>query len=39
MTQQDFYTWEVIGDAFLQVIDRTLKAPTNYGTKRQIKEA
>lgn len=39
MTQQSFYTWEVIGDAFLQVIDRTLEAPVNYGSKRKIKEA
>jgi hypothetical protein len=36
---QDHYTWEVIGDAFLQVVNRTLTAPIKYGRKRKIKEA
>ena len=36
---QDHYTWEVIGDAFLKVVNRTLTAPIKYGRKRKIKEA
>ena len=39
MTQQDPYRWETIGDAFLQVVNRTLVAPPKAPRKRKIKEA
>lgn len=39
MTQQEVYSWDVIGNAFLQVINRTLAAPVKLPPKRKIKEA
>ncbi|MBQ45549.1 MAG: hypothetical protein CMK37_07815 [Porticoccaceae bacterium] len=39
MTQNEVYSWDVIGKAFLQVINRTLAAPVKLPPKRKIKEA
>lgn len=43
MTQQDVYSWDTIGQAFMQIVERTLverpKAGEGFGKKRKIKEA
>ena len=39
MTQQEIYSWEVIGEAFLTVMNRTLTAPPKLPRKRKIQEA
>ena len=39
MTQQDAYRWDVIGEAFLKIVNRTLVAAPKAPRKRKIQEA
>ena len=39
MTQQEIFGWDVIGEAFLKVVNRILVAPPKLPRKRKIKEA
>lgn len=39
MTKEEVYSWETIGNAFLQVVNRTLVEPPKPKRKRKIKEA